>query len=291
MRQAILLTGADGFIGRRLYEALKDEYRVVRIVYPGQGDDPERDIFPFDLTRTGKTTELAERFPVREYKAVVHLAAVLCRPGEWKDIKYFDQNNAITKTMVELMGTLQCEAFVNFSSLAVYPNRSGVYDEESLVNMADNTECLYGLAKFNSEMLFRFFLKDITKVVNLRLTQVYGPGMQDDRLVGMFRKELAEKNTITVFGNGERVSNFVHVDDIAGGVRKVLHNPVAGTFNFGHAKNMSYMELAEQVVDGCGRSGSKIEPVSKGVRAKTAIDTTKFEKCYDFRGLTKNFSS
>ena len=148
--------------------------------------------------------------------------------------------------------------------------------------MADNTEGLYGLAKFNAEMLFRFHLRDEMPVVNLRLTQVYGPGMQEDRLLGMFVRELRERGVITVYGGGERVSNFIHVDDVAEAALAVVRRPVPGTFNLGSRRNVSYREMAERILRAAGRPDAAVELVEKGVRAKAAVNSARFEAAYGF---------
>lgn len=215
---------------------------------------------------------------------MVHLAALLCEPGNWDDIGYFDNNNSITKNMIDVMNHLDAECFINFSTLGVYPNRSATFDEESIIDMADNTECLYGLAKFNSEILFTYYLKNRTKLINLRLTQVYGPGMQEDRLIGMMKKELKDKNTITVFGDGQRVSNFVHVDDVVHGVKLIIKDPIPGTYIFGDQVNYTYRKIAENLLEKYGNAESTIVSMEKGLRCVCKYDTGKFRRTYGFLG-------
>ena len=155
--------------------------------------------------------------------------------------------------------------------------------------MSGNTECLYGLAKFSSEMIFSFILKDKAEVVNLRLGQVYGPGMQDDRIIGIFRKELSEKNTITLFGRGERCSNFIHIDDIVDGMIKVVSKPVPGTYNLGCSSNFTYRQIAGKIISGLGDKSSKVILCDKGSRAKAEIVTGKFNRTFGFKARKINF--
>jgi len=281
MKEAVLLTGANGFIGRHLHPALAEAYRVVRVVRPGKAGEEGDDCLGADLSDPNMVGELISSLPVKEYKAIVHLAAVLCRPGDWDNQVYLDVNNTITGNMVRIAKAVSCETFVNFSSLAVYPNETGLYDEDSKVDMSGNTECLYGLAKFNSEIIFRYFLKDAMEVVNLRVTQVFGPGMQEDRLLGILLKELREKNRITLFGNGERVSNFLYVGDLVQALLAVLRKPVSGTYNLGNEKNRSYLDLAKDVLAAVGKEDSRIVLQERGIRAKAEIDTSRFERAFD----------
>ncbi|RPI71612.1 MAG: NAD(P)-dependent oxidoreductase [Desulfobacteraceae bacterium] len=291
MKETVLLTGANGFVGRHLHRALREKYRVVRLIWPPEesiaGEDP---VFHVDLSDSDAVKKLIPSLVQTPCRSILHLAAVLCKPGDWDNIAYFKLNNAITLNMIHLAPAIACSHLINFSSLAVYPNRTGVYNEKSMVDMADNTECLYGLAKFNAEMLFRYYLKSKMKVTNLRMAQVFGPGMQADRLIGILAKELRETNRITLFGNGERVSNFVDVVDVAQAVLAVLSNPAAGTYNLGNETNMSYLELAKDIMSQAGKEDSRILLEEKGVRARVEIDTRRFEKQFQYACRSQDLS-
>jgi len=281
-KRKILITGADGFVGAHLCEALKNEYDIIRLTTPGR-ESTAANTFSVDLTSGESTSSFAEKLIGEPLHSVVHLAFILCEPGDWDNFIYLHKNNQITENMIELLRSIKCDNLLNFSSLAVYPNKDGLYTEDSPVDPSPNTECLYGLAKFNSEVLFNRFLGDRLNVVNFRMCQVYGPDMQEDRLVGMFRKELREKNTITVFGNGDRISNFIHIEDVAQAVCRVLENPIPGIFNLGCHKNVSYLDLAEKIVQEHGDKDSRVLLRENGQKAKAAIDVSKFETTFSVR--------
>jgi len=287
--RTILLTGANGFIGRNLYAGLRREHKVIRLSWPKYRDPDSKDIFFADLANSAETKKVASKLMRFKIDTVIHTAFILCKPGDGKNFAYLDLNNRITENMSWLSENLGCRVLVNLSSIAVYPNKSGRYDEESETSMSGNTECLYGLAKFSSEMIFSFMLKDKSEVVNLRMGQVYGSGMQDDRLIGVFRKELSEKNTITLLGRGKRCSNFIYIDDVVAGVRKVLSRPVAGTYNLGCCRNFTYRQIADEIIYGLGDKSSRIILCSKGSMAKAEISTGKFNKTFGFKARKINF--
>lgn len=289
LKTKIILTGADGFIGSNLFRGLQQEYDIIRLAIPGSPIADEDGVVVADLTDENCVTELMEKVPAGDYAAIVHTAFILCRPNDWQNSDYLTLNNKISLNVAKFAEQIACKALINFSSLAVYPNQEGVFDETSNIDMSGNTEGIYGLAKFNSEMILSFYLGKKLEVVNLRMTQVYGPGMQDDRLVGVLRGELTEKNNITLFGKGERVSNFIYIDDVVQGVAAVLKKPVGGTYNLGHYKNISYGEIAEKLVEVLGNSESKIDLVDKGVSARVEIATKKFEETFGFKCQIENF--
>jgi len=221
---------------------------------------------------------------------VVHLAAALCAPGHWRDMGVYHANQALTRGVLRLAGALTPKAVVNFSSLAVYPVADGLYTEDSPVDPSGNTEGLYGLAKFDAEMLLKFHLGRETDVVNLRLTQAYGPGMQQDRLVALLAGEWRGTGRVTLFGRGERVSNFVHVRDVARGLAAVLRSPRAGTYNMGCTRNLSYLEVGRMVLQALGAGEEALVLEDRGVTARAEISTARFEEAFGLRLEEVDFS-
>lgn len=277
----IVVTGAAGFVGRHACPVLEDRFRVVRLVSPRHGGDASPDTHPLDLADTTAVTAWAEAAGLGPVHALVHLAAALPGAGKERDPAVFHANNALTDGVLALARVLRPCWLVNFSSLAVYPVRDGVFDEDSSIDPASNTEGLYGLAKFNAEMLLRMLAPAETGVINLRLAQAYGPGMGDNLLVAVLARELAEKNAVTVFGDGERVSNFIHVADVAEALAAVLAAPRAGTYNVGRHESPRYGEVARAVIAAAGNDATRLIHVSRGSRAQARLSTARFEAAFN----------
>ncbi|GFK94841.1 ADP-L-glycero-D-manno-heptose-6-epimerase [Fundidesulfovibrio magnetotacticus] len=293
MKPALLVTGAGGFLGRSVLPALEEHYRVLRIASPrGALEGP--DVFRADLADPAAAQSLAEAVAEAlggaRVEALVHLAAALCPPGGARDMGVYHANQALTLGALRLTQTLAPAHVVNFSSLAVYPVRDGLFTEDSPVDPSGNTEGLYGLAKFDSEALFNFHLGRSSTVTNLRLTQAYGPGMQPDRLVALLAGEWRETGRVTLFGRGERVSNFVHARDVARGLAAVLDAPRAGTFNMGCARNLSYLEVGRLVLSALGAGEEALVLEERGIRARAAISTARFEEAFATRLEEVDFS-
>ena len=167
---------------------------------------------------------------------------------------------------------------INFSSIAVYPNKDGEYSENSEINPSVNSEGLYGLSKFCGENILDFFNKSNSVcVTNLRISQVYGNEMRDDRIFKIMQKELEETNTITVFGKGERISNFIQIDILVEKIIYFIENTLCGTFNIGD-ENLSYYDIAKKIVDKHGNLKSTIKLVERGVSSKTFINCDKMQE-------------
>jgi len=271
----ILVIGADGFIGRNICTSLgeiHDIYKVCRRSLP----DGDEKVFAADLADFAEVTRMlgSLSFSRLRIDLVIHCAARLASGESSRNMDIFLENNRITESVVRIAGKLDVARVINFSTIGVYPNSDGIYSETSAVNTTLNAECLYSLSKFCSEQVFEFFIGE-GKVVNLRLAQTFGPGMRDDRIYALFLKELQENNTITVWGNGERVSNFISISKLVEIIQHIVGDiRIAGVYNTGE-KNISYGQLAEMLIDEFGNSESRIIKIEKGTRAKVVIDCSK----------------
>lgn len=271
----ILITGVNGFIGKHLLNYFSKKHPVFSIsrtaLQPFQNNN-----FAIDLSDVDLVKKLFSRNVFKQkIDIILHCAAVLSENDDNKNINVFHKNNAITESMIHIAGVLNVSKFINISSIGVYPNKSGTYDEQSAIEPSMNHECLYGLSKVCSEELFKFYFKDTIQIINLRLGQVYGDGMRQDRIFEIMKHELQSNNTITVYGNGLRISNFVAIDYLKIKMEKLMNNKNAqGTFNLGE-KNLSYAQLAEMIIEKYGNSSSKIILKDQGTSAQVMIDSSK----------------
>lgn len=274
----ILITGANGFIGTHLRDHLKSSHTIFSIYRknghsPVSSHDLEMDLSDVDYVKTHFTAAVFKQ----QIDVIIHCAAVLSNSDN-KDIEVFHQNNRITESMIHVCGVIKAAKFINISTIGVYPNVSGTYNEGSAIEPSANHECLYSLSKVCSEELFKFYLKESAEVINLRLGQVYGAGMRQDRIFAIMKEELKKNNTITVYGEGERISNFVSIPYLIKKMDQLIYsNDVEGTFNLGE-KNISYYQLAETIIRQFGNDSSEIILKTNGLRSKVMIDSSKINE-------------
>ncbi len=272
----ILVTGANGFIGKHLRKHFQGKHEIYTISRKTFKSNISRNDYEIDLS---DVNFVKENFTTSIFKQkidiIIHCAAVLSSADN-KDITVFHKNNAITESMIYIARITEAVKFINISSIGVYPNISGTYNEHSAIEPSINHECLYSLSKVCSEELFKFYLKDTVQLINLRLGQVYGKGMREDRIFAIMKDELLRDNTITVFGNGERISNFVSIDYFLDKIHRIIeNNEIQGTFNLGE-NNISYQELAKIIIKEYGNDCSKILLNDVGIKSKVVIDSSKF---------------
>jgi len=271
----ILITGANGFIGRHLRNHFQSGHEIYSITRTLNRSLLSENDYAIDLSDVnGVKEKFANNIFKQKMDVIIHCAAVLSNIDN-KDITVFHKNNAITESMIYIASVTNTTKIINISTIGVYPNISGTYNEQSAIEPSVNHECLYGLSKVCSEELFKFYLKDTIQVINIRLGQVYGLGMRKDRIFSIMKNELIRDNIITVFGKGERISNFISIDYFFEKIKRIVQNDkIQGTFNLGE-KNLSYYNLAEMIMKEFGNSSSKIRLSERGIRSKVIIDSSK----------------
>ena len=136
------------------------------------------------------------------------------------------------------------------------------------------------IAKFCSENMFEYFLKSECYVINLRLAQIYGEGMRSDRIISIMKESLLENNVVEVYGDGKRTSNFISIEKVCRIIAGLLEiQGVKGTYNIGE-ENITYLKLAQKIVDKYGNSNTQICLREKGSRSQFILNTNKIERLW-----------
>lgn len=110
-----------------------------------------------------------------------------------------------------------------------------------------------------------------------RIFNTYGPRMHPDdgRVVSNFIVQALQGMDITLFGNGAQTRAFCYVDDLVSGLIALMATPdeVNGPINLGNPREISILELAEEVIS---LTGSR----SRIVRRPLPIDDP-LQRCPD----------
>lgn len=270
----ILLTGSNGFIGNHIINTFNKKYNIFCLdinVHPNSIPD----YYKVNLLKDREVKSFIANFH-QKIDIIINLASILVNSSNYKDIDVVYKNLIISESVIQIAKSLNIHKLIHFSSIAVYPGKAGTYDENAIIDPSINSEGLYGLSKFNSEVLFNFLLRDNnTLVYNLRFAQILGKGMRSDRIYNILKKELKEKNTITLYGNGERISNFIKIEKLVEIIDIFITYSIdSGTYNVGD-KSISYYELANQIIKKYGNIKSKIIKVETGNSSKFNLDLSK----------------
>ena len=202
-----LITGATGFVGSRLAEALIERGHDVR----GLVRDVDRasalrargvEVVQGDMTDAGSL-----RRAVDGVEQVFHTAALV---GDWPDPAEIRRVNVQgTRSLVESARDAGVRRIIHFSSLAVYGNRHHRGTDESAGYRYGDP---YTDAKIDSERaVLEAAERGEIEAVSLRPGFVYGPG--DRTLVPKILDALSGGKFVFV-GDGGKQMNCVYVDDV-----------------------------------------------------------------------------
>lgn len=240
----ILVTGANGFVGRHLGEALRAKgARVSQMVRSVSSDSNAAEAqYAIDLTDRVK---VADVISLLQPDYVIHLAGAKSRAN---DIAQFrDQYNENVLMSLNIIDA--CRALENFKRL-VFLGTCDEYGQAATPYVETQREapvCAYGLSKLAvTQILSGFFYSHRFPSVVLRPTIIYGPGQGDEMfLPALIRSLLAGKDFPMTAGEQRR--DFVFIDDVVDAIIKAVtvDERVNGTvINIGAGISYQIKELA-----------------------------------------------
>ncbi len=116
-------------------------------------------------------------------------------------------------------------------------------------------------------------------VLITRGSNTYGPRQYPEKIVPLFVTNLIDNQPVPVYGDGEQIRDWLHVEDHARAILHVLERGKTGNvYNVGGANPRTNLELTRLLVEGCGRSmETHVEHVTDrlGHDRRYALDTAK----------------
>jgi len=267
----ILITGASGFVGTSLIEYLKQWYNISGVSRRASDVVQELDFQRRD--------DVLLFFSRNHFDVIIHLATEIADAKRSQNAESLLKNINIHINLAKALKAHQDTYLINFSSSSVYPNITGHFSELSEINSAPNTDCYYGLSKFISEMIFKNQLPQISQM-HLRAGVIYGCGMNPSRIHPVFVKELAESNTITLFGEGLRIFPQIHIKSVVEKVRRLIEKKCCGTMNFAD-ENISMIELANRIIKKYGNADSRIVLKPEGNKYQFQLDLSQYNQIFN----------
>jgi UDP-glucose 4-epimerase len=216
----------------------------VRVVDLQPHPDPEVDLVQGDIAEA----EVLESAFEGGVDGVVHLAAVtsVLRSVEHPVLTH-RTNVEGTAMVLEAARHAGAKSLVFASTNAVTgPMRGPAITEAEVLQPLTP----YGATKAAGEMLMSAYtaVYDL-RCVPLRLTNVYGPGMQaKDSIVARLMRAIRLETTFEIYGDGRQVRDYVHAADVTAAVRLGLTDERwTGATVIGAGQSLSVLEVIEAV--------------------------------------------
>ena len=101
-------------------------------------------------------------------------------------------------------------------------------------------------------LFFDYHRQHNLRVKVARIFNTSGPRMHpnDGRVVSNFIMQALRGEDLTVYGDGSQTRSFCYVDDLVGGLIKLMNSPddFTGPVNLGNPSEFSILELAEKII-------------------------------------------
>lgn len=220
MQYRVLVTGANGFVGRHVCEALtKRGHAVYGMDLNCKTGEKIAGGIPVICGCVGNGFDMRDALQFTQCDAIVHLAAkVSVEDSGINPSRYIEANSAKTGRMLHwLKEARNLRKIVVASSMSVY----GDCDHE---RASESHPCcpasIYGMTKLDQERYCLLYGKqrDID-VIALRLFNVYGPGQDGaNRLTGVLANwadDILNGKQPEVCDDGNQTRDFVYVTEVA----------------------------------------------------------------------------
>ena len=140
----------------------------------------------------------------------------------------------------------------------------------------------YSASKASGELLARSYNKTHgIDVVITRCSNNYGTHHFPEKLIPLFITNLLEGKKVPVYGTGENVRDWLHVDDHCRGIYSVLMNGRSGeVYNIGGGRELTNIEITSLILEAMRADESSIEYVEdrKGHDLRYSVDWTKINR-------------
>jgi dTDP-glucose 4,6-dehydratase len=140
----------------------------------------------------------------------------------------------------------------------------------------------YSATKAGGELLARSYHRTHgMDVVITRCSNNYGTHHFPEKLIPLFITNLIEGKKVPVYGNGQNVRDWLHVDDHCRGIYSVLMNGKSGeVYNIGGGRELTNNEITSLILEAMGANETSIEYVEdrKGHDLRYSVDWTKINR-------------
>lgn len=244
----ITILGGQGFIGGHLVDYYVNQNYKVNVIDNGEtGNYVNKKATYFDLDLV--TAQIDDI--IKDSDVVIHLASTArVKPSFTNPTKYIVNN---VGNVTNCLDTLRR---INFKGKFIYFSSSSVYNGCNQVSiMTGSTESTktrpqspYAHSKKMAEDMCLFYKSTYNlDIVIVRPFNVYGDRMSTAdsyaTVLSIFKQQYANKQPLTVTGNGKQQRDFTHVDDIIQGVNLIIEKGIDPIYNIGTGEAVSINAL------------------------------------------------
>jgi dTDP-glucose 4,6-dehydratase len=296
----LLATGAAGFIGSNFVRMiangdLKDFSSVTvldKLTYAGvkKNLDSAKNISQYQFIQGDICDRIQVAELISEVDIVVNFAAESHVDRSILRAEKFVQTNVVgVQVLLDAINVSGRQIrFLQVSTDEVYGTiKEGSWTEEWPILPSSP----YSASKASGELLARSFNRTHgMDVVITRCSNNYGTHHFPEKLIPLFITNLIEGKKVPVYGTGENVRDWLHVDDHCRGIYSVLMNGRSGeVYNIGGGRELTNNEITSLILEAMGADESRVEYVQdrKGHDLRYSVNWTKINRELGYEPLVK----
>jgi UDP-glucose 4-epimerase len=247
----VVITGGAGLIGSHLAARLAPDNEVVVAddLSKGEADrvPEDADLVVADVTDPDDVAAVV----TENVDVVFHLAAYT-DTNHAEPRRLFEENTAMTYTLLERAAAVGVEGFVFTSSSTVYGEapRPTPEDYAPLEPISE-----YGASKLADEGLVSTYAHSHgLQAWTFRFANIVGPHQRGNVIPDFVEKLCENPETLTILGDGRQEKSYLHVEDCVDAIRHVVEGADAdlNTYNLGSRTTTSVTRIADVVSEEMG---------------------------------------
>lgn len=296
--KSLLVTGGAGFIGANFVRHLLGHENIEvtvldSLTYAGNLKNLEGLDVRFvhgDVRDSGLVTQL-----VRRSDAVAHFAAESHNDNSLIDPTLFVDTNVLgTLNVLEAVRKFD-KRFHHISTDEVYGDLGIDSPDKFTETTPYNPSSPYSSSKAAGDLLVRAWVRSYgVRATITNCSNNYGPYQHVEKFIPRQITNFLTGKRAKVFGSGENVRDWIHVDDHSSAVLAVLKNGKIGeTYLVGSNGERSNLDVIREIMLVMGVSDSQLEMVSdrQGHDLRYAIDATKITTELNWQPTVTDFRS
>ncbi|MCK4731436.1 MAG: GDP-mannose 4,6-dehydratase [Methanophagales archaeon] len=260
----ILITGGAGFIGSHLCEKYTKEGHTVICLDNFMSGNLTNirhllDYRNFKLIKGDvRDFDLLEKV-MRDVDVVFHLAAQIHVDKSYIEPKLtYDVNVMGTQNILEVARMYDAKKVIYASTSEVYGSAQHVPIDENHPLDAPHP---YGASKIAADRMCHAYIQTYGMNISIiRLFNIFGPRQRDfgyGGVISIFTRRVLSNIPPIIYGDGMQTRDYTYIKDAVRAYDLVLnHNePITEPINFGTGKEVSIIDLANKIIDLCGKNG------------------------------------